>query len=180
MHLLSVKPEATDCVSPSKLYGILASGTPVIALIDADSSHARLIQAERVGAVCDVTAADGGTGRLVAAIEELSDAPELIEEMGLRARQLAEQQFDRRGLTGRFAAILQQVLGGLPADAGGGPDERGAGPDTATPPLLCGGGGAGLRHMRVLVNGLSIGSLSGAHVVYGFLSQVTRWTARRA
>src|SRR5687768_14493762 len=30
--------------------------------------------------------------------------------------------------------------------------------------------------MRVLVNGLAIGSLSGQHVVYGFLRTLTRWT----
>ncbi|MFO1096249.1 MAG: glycosyltransferase family 4 protein [Planctomycetaceae bacterium] len=30
--------------------------------------------------------------------------------------------------------------------------------------------------MRVLVNGLSIGALSGRHVVYGFLRPLTRWT----
>jgi glycosyltransferase involved in cell wall biosynthesis len=29
--------------------------------------------------------------------------------------------------------------------------------------------------MRVLINTLSVGSLSGQHVVYGFMSQITRW-----
>jgi hypothetical protein len=47
---------------------------------------------------------------LVDAIRQCADQPGDLEIMGYAARRLAEDRFDRRHSTGRFAAMLREVL----------------------------------------------------------------------
>jgi hypothetical protein len=46
---------------------------------------------------------------LIGAIREAVDAPEHLKQMGVRARSLAEQRFDRIKVTGMFGSMLAGV-----------------------------------------------------------------------
>jgi glycosyltransferase involved in cell wall biosynthesis len=110
VHLLSVKPQAHDCMSPSKLYGILAAQKPVVALLDPRSRDAQLLERHRVGVICDITDLAGSGEQLAAILAALAKNPQAVEVMGRNARALAVREFDRKLQTSRFAHMLMGTL----------------------------------------------------------------------
>ncbi len=115
VHLISMQPEATGLLMPSKLYGILASGTAVIALADPQSELAELIQQRELGFVCDPRDTDAGAERLAYVINFLAENPADVQTFGGNARRLAEDEFDRSIQTARFAAMLQEFVPAPPS-----------------------------------------------------------------
>ena len=107
VHLVSVRPEASACVMPSKLYGIFASGTPTIVLTEPETELHELINDHAVGFTCP----SNDDVALAERIQELAADAGLVQTLGHNARRLAEKQFHRRRQTGRFAAILCRILG---------------------------------------------------------------------
>lgn len=117
VHLISMQPEATGLLMPSKLYGILASGSAVIALADPQSELAETIQQRELGYVCDPRSADAGAERLAYVINFLADNPAEVQTLGLNARRIAEAEFDRSIQTARFAAMLSELVDIVPTPA---------------------------------------------------------------
>lgn len=115
VHLISMQPEATGLLMPSKLYGILASGSAVIALADPSSELAELIDDQELGFVCDLRDPHAGRERLAYVINFLAANPSEVRKLGANARRIAESEFDRPIQTARFAAMLQEFLGNTPA-----------------------------------------------------------------
>ncbi len=115
VHLISMQPEATGLLMPSKLYGILASGSAVIALANPQSELAELILQREVGYVCDPQTPDGGAERLAYVINFLAGHAAEVRVMGQNARRVAEAEFDRSIQTARFAAMLNEILGTAPS-----------------------------------------------------------------
>ena len=110
VHLVSVRPSASPCVMPSKLYGILASGTPTIALAVTGSELQEVIQTNAVGLTCE----PGDSQALVNHIRRLADDRPLVETLGRNARRLAEVSYCRKRQTARFAEVVENVLLGKP------------------------------------------------------------------
>ncbi len=107
LHLVPLDPRVASCLMPSKLYGVLASGTPLLAIAPDDCELAQLTLDHQVGAV----APPGEPEALADAILNLVDQPWDLERMGRRARTLAELHYDRRKVVPRFAALLDQLAG---------------------------------------------------------------------
>jgi colanic acid biosynthesis glycosyl transferase WcaI len=107
LHLLPVDPRVIACLMPSKLYGILAAGRPVLAVAPAGCELAEIVRHEGVGRV--VT--PGCPDELAAAIAWAVAHREELEAMGLAARRLAVDRYDRRTLTTQFAKMIDSVLG---------------------------------------------------------------------
>jgi len=118
VHFVSMHPRVADCLMPSKLYGILASGTPIVAACPATSELADIIQDFDIGAVCDTgeqrrVVDDHRLGcELADAISHLADNPSTAAQMGASARLLAVEKYDRRIQTDLFAEMLDDVLAG--------------------------------------------------------------------
>lgn len=118
VHFVSMHPSVADCLMPSKLYGILASGTPLIAACPTSSELAEIVVDLEVGLVCDAGTPDQPTGNtqiareLADSIAALADEPQRTRTMGIAARELAVQKFDRRLQTNLFAQMLHEVLAG--------------------------------------------------------------------
>lgn len=106
VHLVSVRPSASPCVMPSKLYGILASGTPTIALAEAGSELQSVIQTHNVGLTCE----PNDSRALANHVLRLADDRTSVATLGRNARRLAEVSFSRKRQTARFAEILFEVL----------------------------------------------------------------------
>lgn len=104
VHLLPQKAAAADLVLPSKLLGMLASGRPLIATSPAGSDLARL--ASEAGRCVP----PGDREALRAAVLELCDNAELRLRCGARARELAEQYFDRDRLLPGFEQQLAKMV----------------------------------------------------------------------
>jgi colanic acid biosynthesis glycosyl transferase WcaI len=106
VHLVPLDPRVAAFLMPSKLYGVLASGTPLIAIAPESCELSELTKNQAVGLVTP----PGDPQALAQAIERLADNPADLPEMARRARQLAEQQYDRKTVTARFGKLLKEVL----------------------------------------------------------------------
>ncbi|HEY2686519.1 MAG TPA: glycosyltransferase family 4 protein [Steroidobacteraceae bacterium] len=102
VHLASLLPSLEGLIVPSKFYGILAAGRPVIFIGDQDGELARIIRQERCGIIVPAGDADA----LVAAIARLKADPELCAAMGVAARSLAGRYSLESGVI-RWLTLLQ-------------------------------------------------------------------------
>jgi glycosyltransferase involved in cell wall biosynthesis len=105
LHLIPLDARVASCLMPSKLYGILASGTPVLAIAPHDCELATITHEHGVGRVV----APGAPALLAKAIIDLADDPDL-PAMGARARDLACRSYDRVHVTAQFRRTVMSVL----------------------------------------------------------------------
>ena len=106
LHLVPLDPRATFYLMPSKVYGILATATPLLAIVRDDCELAELTRSQGVGFV----SAPGDPEALAQLVRTSADNRDELAEMGYAARRLAEWHFDRARLTKRFGRMLQRVL----------------------------------------------------------------------
>ena len=90
LHVVTVKRGLEGVVVPSKVYGILAAGRPLLAVATAKSEVARF--AQRDG--CGVSADPDDPAEVAGAVRSVLQAPERLAEMSRRARELA-RTYDR-------------------------------------------------------------------------------------
>ncbi|MGC1272873.1 MAG: glycosyltransferase family 4 protein [Planctomycetaceae bacterium] len=108
LHVITVHPAALAFLMPSKFYGILAAGRPVVAAAHAASELATEILENRVGYVVP----PGDAAALSQTIANAADRREELAAFGERARRLAESTYDRRLVTSRFGDLLDEVFDG--------------------------------------------------------------------
>jgi glycosyltransferase involved in cell wall biosynthesis len=106
LHLIPLAAGAAGCLVPSKVYGILAAGRPFVAMMERRADIAQMALEFEVGFVVP----PGDAGALASTISDAMNNRELLEEMGRRARILAEEMYDRRVVIPRFAALLEAML----------------------------------------------------------------------
>ncbi len=110
VHLLTLQEAFAGIAVPSKLYGVMAAGRPVLMVGPERSEPARTIQEHGVGEVIDP--ATGGTADgVVAALGRLADDPDARRAQGARARAAFQAHFDRPILTEQWAQALAARLG---------------------------------------------------------------------
>jgi glycosyltransferase involved in cell wall biosynthesis len=106
VHVVAMGNAMVGIVHPSKIYGALAVGRPILALAPKTSHVAELVASERVGWVIAHGDVDGATRVL----REIAAAPpDVLAEMGERARAVARKHFDRDELIERFCNLLDQA-----------------------------------------------------------------------
>lgn len=105
LHFIVLDPAVAGCLMPSKMYGILASGTPMVAAASTSSELARIIAGCDVGFVVDF----GDPGALAERIEWAYRNPSVLQAMGRRSRQLAVDRYDRKYITRRFGEELTRL-----------------------------------------------------------------------
>ncbi|MFH5805848.1 glycosyltransferase family 4 protein [Alienimonas sp. DA493] len=125
LHIVSIDPRAVPYMMPSKLYGILASGTACVAIAPRECELAQTVHGRGVGWVAEPDDVVGLADR----IAHLADAPDQAEAAGRAARELSAD-YDRSVLTARFARMLAGLL-----DATGG-EEVGDDLRPTSPPRL--------------------------------------------
>lgn len=105
VHLISLRPELEGLIVPSKLYGILAAGRPVVFIGDPDGELARLIATMEVG----VSVRSGDAGALCRALRALRDDEARRVRMGIRARELFEERYTLAAAVDRWRQVLGVV-----------------------------------------------------------------------
>ncbi len=106
VHVVTIRRGLEGVVVPSKLYGILAAGRPVLVVADAKADAARII----IDSGCGVTADPDDPEGVANAIRELRRDPQRLAEMGNRARAVAGK-YARVNELQRFSAILEEAVG---------------------------------------------------------------------
>lgn len=105
VHLISLKEGLEGLSVPSKIYGSLAAGRPVIYVGPERSEVGQIVRDARCGFVVK----EGDVDHLIDAIRVLYQDKALREEMGRRARASFELFFDRPIATERFFKLLKTL-----------------------------------------------------------------------
>lgn len=105
VHLVSLKPSLEGLVLPSKFYGVLAVGRPVIFVGARDGELARIIDANGVGIVVEMGDVEGLTN----AIRTLANDREKAAEMGRRGRELYLARFAPHHAFAAWERVLEEA-----------------------------------------------------------------------
>ena len=108
VHVVGLASGLAGYVVPSRLYGVLSAGRPVIVSADPESETAQLVQ--RVG--CGIVVPPGRPELLAATIRAAHDGAYDLEEMGRRGRAYVEQEADRSVAIARYRDLLLRLVEG--------------------------------------------------------------------
>jgi colanic acid biosynthesis glycosyl transferase WcaI len=106
VHVVGLAKGLAGYVVPSRLYGVLAAGRPVIAAAEADSETARLVS--EVG--CGIVVEPGRPELLARTIRAARDGAYDLEEMGSRGRAYVEREADRSVAMTRYRELVAELL----------------------------------------------------------------------
>jgi colanic acid biosynthesis glycosyl transferase WcaI len=87
---------------PSKLYGLLAAGKPVVVIGPEDCEAARVVKEEN----CGIIVRPGDGAGLAEALRRLRDGPGTCAAFGVRARRAFESGYDLKTVAARWARLL--------------------------------------------------------------------------
>jgi len=92
---------------PSKVYRIMASGRPVVAVTESSSDLAALVRSADCGAVVE----PGDAAGLAAVVRDAVRAPGEWQEKAARGRAHVAERYDRGTISDRYDALIRQVVG---------------------------------------------------------------------
>jgi colanic acid biosynthesis glycosyl transferase WcaI len=107
VHFVGLARGLAGYVVPSRLYGVLAAGRPVIAAADDDSETAQLVR--DVG--CGIVVPPGRPDAVARTLHELAEGVYDLEEMGRRGRAYVEAEADRLIAVERYRRLLAEARG---------------------------------------------------------------------
>lgn len=110
VSMVALEPGSEGLGVPSKFYNILASGRPVVALVDDKSEVARVIEEQSCGVRVE---RDGAA--LANQLITLLEAPEKLEAMGACARRACEEKYSMDHVCHQFYHTLCSVPLALPS-----------------------------------------------------------------
>jgi colanic acid biosynthesis glycosyl transferase WcaI len=102
VSLVSLVDKMWGVSVPSRTYNILASGKPMIAIGQAGSEVARVVEEEAVGWVVPPSS----PGMLAAAITEALGSGDRLAEMGRRARKAAEEKYSQQAAIEKYRKAI--------------------------------------------------------------------------
>jgi colanic acid biosynthesis glycosyl transferase WcaI len=106
VHVVGLAPGLAGYVVPSRVYGVLAVGRPVIAAAEADSETAKVVGDVGAGVVVP----PGRPEQLAAAIRRAHDGELELEAMGQRGREWVTREADRRVAVDRYRELLRSLV----------------------------------------------------------------------
>ena len=106
VHLITLQPELEGLIVPSKVYGVMAVGRPLIMIGAADGEVGQM--AARHGIGLTVTPGDGQG--LADAIQGMAMAPDHARRMGDRARIALEQGYSRAQALQAWHRVLSEAV----------------------------------------------------------------------
>ncbi len=102
-HFISLKRELEGCVFPSKVYGVLAAGRPVLWIGDPDGDIGSLVTEENCGYAVEA----GNPKALAERIKTLMGDPLLLESTGRRSRAVFDKLYDKHFRLEEWKKILK-------------------------------------------------------------------------
>ena len=108
VHVVGLARGLSGFVVPSRLYGILAAGRPVIVAADADSETAQVVDEQG----CGIVVPPGRPELLAEAIRAAYDGRYDLDEMGRRGREYVLREADRTVAFDRYRKMLRELVSG--------------------------------------------------------------------
>ena len=106
VHVVGLAKGLAGYVVPSRLYGILSAGRPVIVAAEETSETARLVH--DIG--CGIVIAPARPDLVARAVRDAADGVFDLEEMGRRGRAYVEEEADRVVAMERYRALVREML----------------------------------------------------------------------
>ena len=103
--LVTLNAESSPYSLPSKIFNIMASGRPILAITPPMSEVAKLLEKAR----CGVNVQPGDPERLAQKLLELRSKPLLLQEWGENGRSYVLENFSRKKCIDLYDATLQRV-----------------------------------------------------------------------
>jgi glycosyltransferase involved in cell wall biosynthesis len=105
VHVVGLARGLSGYVVPSRLYGILAAGRPVVVAADEESETARVVRQEG----CGVVVPPGRPELLAEVLRAAHDGELDLAGMGERARAYVVREADRTVAFGRYRTMLREL-----------------------------------------------------------------------
>jgi len=106
VSLVTLEKGFEGMVVPSKIYGILSSGRPVIAVVGEESEIVEIIREGKCGKIVKI----GDCEALVNCIINYYKDRKKCKEDGLNGRRYFEENFDRKIATKKYIKVIEEVL----------------------------------------------------------------------
>lgn len=106
IHFVGLGRGLSGYVVPSRVYGILAAGKPIIAAADEDSETTRLVR----GIGCGVTIPPGRPDLLAEEIRRAAGGEYDLVTMGLRGREWVEVEGGREHAVRRYRRLVAELI----------------------------------------------------------------------
>ncbi|HUT43324.1 MAG TPA: glycosyltransferase family 4 protein [Desulfobacterales bacterium] len=106
VSLMGIYPENEGVIMPSKLYGLLAVGRPIICVSDPESEVADIL--EKAGA--GIQSSINDPKELAHKILEIVDDPEKAVKMGQNGKTYFLEHFERKIITKQWYNILNEII----------------------------------------------------------------------
>jgi putative colanic acid biosynthesis glycosyltransferase WcaI len=106
LHYVGLARGLSGFVVPSRLYGILAAGRPVLVSADADSEIVRIV--EEVG--CGLVVPPGRPELVAGVIRDVLEGRVSLEGMGEQGRAWVEREADREVAFDRYRRLVAEVV----------------------------------------------------------------------
>ena len=107
VELVPIEKGITKMALPSKTGVIMATGGPVLALVDEGSDIARIINEKEIGVAIE----HGDANKLAEAILYCYSNKENLDQWGRNARYFACENFSRKEQTKKYFKVLQSLTG---------------------------------------------------------------------
>jgi colanic acid biosynthesis glycosyl transferase WcaI len=108
LHVVGLARGLAGYIVPSRMWGVLAAGRPVIAAAEDESETAAVVRATG----CGIVVPPGDPLALAQAIRACHDGEYDLAEMGRRARLYAETETERSTAVARYRVVLEDVRAG--------------------------------------------------------------------
>jgi glycosyltransferase involved in cell wall biosynthesis len=105
LGLVSLSPGQEGLSVPSKSFGLLAAGVPVVAVMSSASEIARVIEEES----CGVVITPGDQYALVEAIQSLFQNREDLDRMGKSAREAIDKKYSLKKAANAYAELISNI-----------------------------------------------------------------------
>lgn len=107
VHLITMRPGTAGVALPSKIYGVMAAGRPVIYVGPDDSTLADTVR----DTGCGVSLPNGAPQRLVETVGELRRAPHRCQELGRKSREAYDRAYNPQVCCEAWRVLLEKVAG---------------------------------------------------------------------
>jgi colanic acid biosynthesis glycosyl transferase WcaI len=105
IHVVGLARGLSGYVVPSRLYGVMAAGRPIVVSADPDSETAQVVYSAGAGIVVP----PGSPDRLAAAVRACYAGEHDLARMGRRAREWVVRESDRSSAIASYSALFRTV-----------------------------------------------------------------------
>ncbi|MGR8998183.1 MAG: glycosyltransferase family 4 protein [Gammaproteobacteria bacterium] len=106
VSLMGIYPENEGVIMPSKLYGLLAVGRPIICVSDPESEVADILEEAGAGIQSSINDPKELANNILAIVDD----PEKTSEMGQSGKTYFLEHFERKIITKQWYNILNEVI----------------------------------------------------------------------